>query len=196
MSKSFHTDPPEIIADRRHARDAEGRAALPRLIERKPYPGDVHPLNKKVLRGALRRVPEKYLYGLAQIELRARSSDIGHPFGVYLPDEKAILLYSLPEVWHLPRAGSWLLNSLHRFYADVREVEDGLEVRWPEEGFIAVWFFYAVLAHELGHHYAEQYRRKNRQPVGVVHEEIVAGLHARRIFSEQLEKRRKAPKPT
>lgn len=93
-------------------------------------------------------------------------------------------------MWHLAGAGSWLLNSLRRFFAEVQEVEDGLEVRWPEEGFMAVWFFYEVLAHELGHHYTERYRRKNNRTGGVQHEEIVADLHARRIFEERLKEMR------
>ncbi|HYC92426.1 MAG TPA: hypothetical protein VEO54_24670 [Thermoanaerobaculia bacterium] len=34
----------------------------------------------------------------------------------------------------------------------------GLRIRWPSRALLAVWFVVEVLAHELGHHYRNQYR--------------------------------------
>ena len=54
MSKSYHTDKEAVIAKRNLKRkDCGCCPLLPRIIERKPYPGDVHPLDKKTLAGIL-----------------------------------------------------------------------------------------------------------------------------------------------
>lgn len=46
MARSYHTDPEERIAQRRALRDEDGTIDLPRIVARKPAPGDIHPLPK------------------------------------------------------------------------------------------------------------------------------------------------------
>lgn len=49
---------------------------------------------------------------------------------------------------------------------------------------MSVWFYCEVFAHELGHHFRNQYRYK-RKRAEIIKEELVADLHARR-FKESL----------
>ena len=126
-----------------------------------------------------------YIYGLERVELRARNHEIGNPYGLYLPDEKVIILYSLPLTWELPHIGLQLGKSLQRFYAEIESYDNKFVVTWPGENFMGVWFLSYVLAHELGHHYIEQYKTKNGAIPEIDYEEIVADMHGDRI-SEKL----------
>ena len=95
MARSYQTEKPSVLARYRIPRDRDNRFVYPRVIARRPSPGDVHPLSKQALSGILRQTPIEYLYGLKRIELRPRRNNkIGEPFGCYLPDEKTIWLYS------------------------------------------------------------------------------------------------------
>jgi len=183
-----------VIARRNIRRDSDDAPVLPRLIQRKPHQGDVHPLAKKALTRLLTRIPQTYLYGLSRIELRARSSkEIGQPFGLYLPDEKAILLYSLPTKWELEFIGPSLAMSIRRYYGSIVEGDDQIQVRWPNKDVMSLWFYCYVFTHELGHHYRHQYRYK-RKSGDMVDEELVADLHAKRLTDELFKdfKKRKA----
>jgi len=185
MSRSFRTEKESSIARRRIQHDADGSVVLPRIISRKEYPGDVHPLSRRSLGRLLRTVPEEYLYGLSRIELRARESiDIGCPFGMYIGDEKAIFLYSLPLEWRLPSLSGWLERSLNEFFAETTTTGKEILVRWPNKNLLSLWFYCEVFAHELGHHFRNQYRHKRKRG-DLIREELVADLHARR-FKERL----------
>ena len=132
MSKSRRTDPPDPVARRRHEVDEDGDPRLPRIIERRPYSGDVHPIPKTVLQYLLPEVPLKYLYGLKAIELRGRQGPIGDQFGMYFPDEKTVRLFSLPLEWRFTRISNWLRRSLTTNGAEVPEGEDGVHVSRPK----------------------------------------------------------------
>jgi hypothetical protein len=58
---------PEALAARTVGR--AGGAYLPRIIQRKPRPGDVHPLPSNILPRFLSWLPLAYLHDLRQIEL-------------------------------------------------------------------------------------------------------------------------------
>jgi hypothetical protein len=76
MSDSRHTDPPSEIARRCMPKDKAGEYIYPRVIEKKPRRGDVHPLDKSFLTHTLKDiVPLEYVYGLTCIELRARETE-------------------------------------------------------------------------------------------------------------------------
>ena len=68
MTRSYRTDHPRRVAERRVRRDPKGDPLPPRIIERRPRRGDVHPLPKFVLSRMIPDVPLEYLYGLRQIE--------------------------------------------------------------------------------------------------------------------------------
>src|SRR5438552_12590494 len=73
MSRSYRTQKESIIARRRVT-------MLPRVIERPPAFGDIHPLAGRTVRCLFRRIPLEYLYGLARIELRPRqTAAVGQP---------------------------------------------------------------------------------------------------------------------
>lgn len=92
MSRSFRSQKESVIAERAIERDGEGRPLLPRIVERAPAPGDIHPVSKRVLRRLLSGLPVEYLHGLSRIELRARELPlIGQPFGSYWVGERAIV---------------------------------------------------------------------------------------------------------
>lgn len=193
MAKSFRTQQPEAAAKRRLARTDDGAIVLPRIVTRKPRPGDVHPISAPALRGVLRReTPVEYLNGLARIELRPRASnEVGAPFAFYLRDEKAIILYSLPMCWTWrERCSDSVLDGITRFYANVDEQESAMTVTWPAAEVLAMWFYVEVFAHELGHHYRNQYRIRRGSGRHRRHEEYVADLHSARFYDAFLAKLR------
>lgn len=175
-----------MAAKRRLRVESDGSVALPRIVVRRPRHGDVHPITARSLRGVLKRdVPIEYLNGLSRIELRPRQGVVGDPFACYLPDEKTIILYSLPTQW------TWdydppedLLAKMYRFFAVMSLTDEGLTIRWPEREVLALWYFVEVLAHELGHHYRTQYRIRRGSRKHKLHEEFVASLHSERFFAE------------
>jgi len=132
------------------------------------------------------QVPVEYLYGLSRIELRARKSEeVGRPFGSYLVDEKAILLYSLPIQWvWQPTLSAEARSSLRGFLAEVTDSDKGTLITWHSEIFLGLWFFVTVFAHELGHHYGNQYRSRRSLAMARRHEEWLANLHSKRFFMQ------------
>jgi hypothetical protein len=196
MSRSYRSEKESKIASRNIRRDSDGRPILPRIIERKPRPGDFHPMSKKIVTKMLAEIPEKYVYGLSRVELRARkSTEIGEPFGLYLIDEKAIFLYSLPSEWSLPSMTLGFELELRAFYPEIIRSDNCVTVRWPNTDVMSLWFYCCVLTHELGHHFRNQYRYKRKQALHA-DEEMVAQLHAERLktmlfksLSERIRKR-------
>jgi hypothetical protein len=186
MSRSYRSQKESAIAARRVERRADGTVALPCVIEREPASGDIHPLSKQTVTRLLEKVPVEYVYGLSRIELRARQgSEIGRPFGCYWKDERAIILYSLPTVWRLRSISKDFAQSLAKFYADLKFEEEAVVVSWRDDTVMGLWFYCDVFAHELGHHFAEQYKTKNGKVHGRRFQEFVAELQARR-FTEDL----------
>lgn len=184
MSRSFRTQTATSIAERRIARRPNGDVQLPRIVERAPAPGDIHPVPKKSLRWMLEYVPVAYLYGLRRIELRPRKDGdlVGSPFGVYLHDERAVLLYSLPPVWLYETLEERFRKSLERYNASIKPTSEGLIVRWPRRASLGLWFFGYVVTHELRHHYNERYKFKRKAHSTVAAEEASANLHADRVM--------------
>ena len=185
MSRSYRTDKPRVVAARKLERAADGTAVLPRIVVRRPAHDDVHPLPARALRNILRHeVPAEYLYGIERIELRARPGEwIGRPFAYYLPDEKAIILYSLPLSWmYEKRPEEAFLARMQRFFAFVSVRGSETWVVWPNREVLAVWYFIEVFAHELGHHFRTQYRIRRGSQRGRRHEEFVADLHSARFY--------------
>ncbi|HEX4965370.1 MAG TPA: hypothetical protein VF173_31460 [Thermoanaerobaculia bacterium] len=185
MSKSYRTQQPAAAAKRRIALDKEGAPVLPRIVERRPLPGDCHPVPAALLRRILKReVPLAYLLGLNRIELRPRSNNqIGKPFGQYRSSDKSIILYSLPLSW------SWdffpsvkLLAKMQNFFAKVDASPQGVQVTWPAREVLAMWFYIEVLGHELGHHYRWQNRVRRGGGGSQAHEEFMAEIHSHRFY--------------
>ena len=193
MSRSRNTEKESVWAALRIARDEDGEPYLPRIIARQPRRGDIHPLPKSVLRGALRTIPVEYIYGLSRIELRALQGRIGDPFGVYSRDERAIILYSLPRLWVVDLMSEGGQEDLEAFGARVSQHGRQWHVYWPSEAGWVVWFFKEVVTHELGHHFSHQYEKKRGRIRGVKFREMNASLHSCRLTREmfnRLKKRR------
>ena len=185
MSRSYRTQQPRAAAVRKLEVADDGKPVLPRIVTRRPSRGDVHPLTARALRNILRsKVPPEYLYGIARIELRPRPTEgIGKPFASYLPGEKVIHLYSLPMTWmYERRPPATFLDGMTRFFAFVTERGSETWVVWPAREVLAVWYFIEVFAHELGHHYRNQYRIRRGSARGRRHEEFVADLHSARFY--------------
>jgi hypothetical protein len=177
MSASYRTTKTWIAAARRFPRDREGNGILPRVIEREPRIGDVHPLRKQHIVAFLHKLPIDYLYGLKRIELRPRPSDeIGKPYGCYLVDEKIIILYSVPALqWQVSDKGAWLFE-LHG--AEIEAKQDAVFVHWKKPVDLAYFMYREVFLHELGHHYDNQYRNKRKWPQTVSAHESSANRRA------------------
>ena len=191
MSRSRNTEKESVWAALRIGRDEDGRPYLPRIVARKPKSGDIHPLPKTVLAGALRTIPVEYMYGLSRIELRARQGRIGDPFGAYRPDEKIIVLYSLPRLWVVDMMSEGGQRDLEAFGARVSQHGRQWHVHWPSEVHLAVWFFKTVVTHELGHHFSEQYRKKRGRITGMRFREMNANLHSFRLTREMFNRIRR-----
>jgi len=196
MSRSRNTEKESVWAAMRIGRDEDGEPCLPRIMARKPKSGDIHPLPKSVLTRLLKDIPVEYLYGLSRVELRARRGKrIGEPYGVHRSGEKVIILYSLPRLWVLDMMSEGSKKDLEACRARVSQHGRQWHVYWPSEAGLAVWFFKEVFTHELGHHFAEQYKKKRGRIRGVRYHEMNADLRSFRLTREvfrRIRKRRKA----
>lgn len=181
MSRSYGTTKQSVLAGRRIKRSRTGERIIPRVISCRPRAGDIHPMGRSHVLRLLSQIPEKYIYGLSRVELRARTGEIGKPFGLYLPRDKAIYLYSLPTTWHVPAISKGVLAALRQYSPQIEHKENEVIVRWPDEDIFMLWFFYEVVTHELGHHYRNQYRSKRKKSLRTMDHELVADLHARRL---------------
>jgi hypothetical protein len=56
---------------------------------------------------------------------------------------------------------------------------------------LGVWYFVDVFAHELGHHYRNQYRARRNSTRGRKHEEFVADLHSARFYDAVVKRLKK-----
>lgn len=183
MSNSYRTTLPRIIAARNFRRDREGNIILPRVIERVPRLGDLHPLSKSDIASVLPRMPASYLYGLRAVELRPRVLGTGQPFGRYSRAEKVIHLYSLPATeWRLPDTG--YSGRMYQRYGASVETKGGFQiVRWSRAEYLACFMYEEVFLHELGHHRDYQYPCRNKIPQSRNLREISANLRAYRLAS-------------
>jgi hypothetical protein len=183
MARSYRTRPSRIIARDRIARDRSGAVRYPRIVVHPPAPGDVHPLPKALLRELLPQLLPAYLYGLKRIELRPRlGADIGRPFGIYWGSNRTIWLNSLPLHWFLPDMTPAFRQTIQGFDALVTDTPTGAQVVWHPID-LAAYLFFDVFLHELGHHYAVQYRTKKRFPAHLSGQEQSAEDHKCRLIS-------------
>lgn len=174
LARSDHTKKPTV-----RAREEKSE---PRIVRRRPYPGDSHAVSPAIIRRVLSKVPPEYFLGLRLIELLPRPGIVGEPFGQYCPSEKTVLLYSLPMEWEWPDAPEWTLRTMARYGAQtVPTSSGGILVRWDNQSSRILWFILEILAHELGHHYTFQYRRRRKLPTNKWREELLAELHKERI---------------
>lgn len=192
MARSRHTEPPHLYVKGRFPVDAEGRPIFPRIVRRRPRPGDVHPIERKQMGGLMALVPPEYLYGLNRVELRPRVDEVGKPYGYYSPGEKFIVLYSTPLIWDLgpvSEASSRLdqLVFLESTGAEVRSEQDRLMVCWAPVD-LEMFYIWQVVLHELGHHYSNQWKRRRKRPPWGRYQEIIAELHKQKLSARIIRK--------
>jgi hypothetical protein len=183
MSRNTRLLPTRGLAANRIERDRSEKPVLPRIVERRPKEGDVHPLTSKYLSALLRYQRIDYLYGLRQIELRSRvSHQVGDPYGFYRRREKLIVLYSVPPTrWHFPALGAHQRRNFEGYDAVVSEEPDAICVTWLHLFDLAFFMYQEVLLHELGHHHDFQYRHKRKLPRGRRWKELSAEEHKWRL---------------
>jgi len=165
MSGSSRTEPKWLQAASRVPFDRRGRAIMPRLVEHPARPGDVHLLDRRSLSRLLPRLRLEFIHGLRAIELRARVGEVGDPYAYYDGRHKIIRLFSVPYPdWPWPSRRLRSGSSLDACGAVL--VTHGAEcvLHWSSRKDAARFFFSFVLAHELGHHHAYQYKHKRRLP--------------------------------
>jgi len=174
MARSFRTEPKWRIATRRIQRNSEGGALLPRIIERKPAPGDVVPMTKAQIAQALAQLPVELYYGIKAVEVRPRNGEEGRPYATYVSSEKSIRLYSLPLTIQMP----WTTRFQNRLFrtvgASVRCAKDAVFITFPDQAALSFWFYHDVFAHELGHHHRAQYPSKSGRLGSTKSEEFLA----------------------
>jgi hypothetical protein len=178
--------PTRVQARIRIQRNREGKVIFPRLVERRPRPGDLHPLPKKLLDVLLRYQQIDYLNGLKRIELRPRTSEqVGKPFGFYLRSERLIVLYSMPATWTIPAGAVGLFEVVAWFGASVTPADGNCIIEWCSLTDLAQFMYCWVFQHELGHHHDWEYRRKRSLPKTRKSMETSADLHAGRLMAKQ-----------
>jgi hypothetical protein len=159
--------------------------AFPRIVERKPRRGDVHPLSPSAIRAFLRALPVEQLHGLRRVELRARVDDVGAPFALYRREERDIILYSLPpDEWWMSSLDRQCARDLRRVGASIVRHRHGVSIHFGHFGHLGDGgmdvFLRDVLAHEIGHHVRNQTVARYPRVARTADEEAVADLHARR----------------
>lgn len=181
MAQSYRSDLTKVIAATRFPRDREGRPILPRVVERTPRQGDIHPLQREHITAFLNRLPIDYVYGLRRVELRARTDEIGCPFGYYRRKEKTVVLYSVPsDIWIVP-ADKISKETFESYGAEVRITDESAEIHWKNLEDLAYFLHYIVFLHELGHHFHNQYRSRNKHPRYYAAQEASADRHALKL---------------
>jgi hypothetical protein len=83
-----------------------------------------------------------------------------------------------------PFMGTDLRRSLKGFKTKIETDGNGVSITWHDSWDMACWFYEYVLAHELGHHFVEQYKTKNGPIRSRNAEEHVANLRGARIVSQ------------
>lgn len=164
-----------MIAARNLQQLPDGSIERPRVVRRKPRPGDRHPISKKVLQRMLQIMPFEYTYGLTRVEMRAREDDLGDPFALYRPSERDIIIYSVPLVWHVS-SRSWVTKSVGILDVAVNQEASGVTLTWQAVKDLEEWFLRLIFFHELGHHFAEQYRHKRSRIKGKRYSELSAWI--------------------
>jgi hypothetical protein len=179
MARSYRTRPPGITARQRARRDETGEIVLPRIVVRRPRPGDIHHLTKPLIIAVLRAVPEEYLYGLKMIELRPRVSKyVGTPHGYYARSSQEIVIYSAPaREWAVSSHQVRWVFGFQDWDIDVRRCKGRRIVAFWDSPRQLAYFYASVLFHELGHHHADMYRTRRRYPRYRTTNENLAELH-------------------
>lgn len=178
MARTRHTDSPKVIAGRAERRTGIAR---PRVVERRPRRGDVHPIPKRLVEAFLLVVPNEYVHGLRRVELRARQDAVGRPYAYYSRREKIVVIHSVPLEWSFASLGRSEARSLLRGGAEVEVRDDSVVVRWDDVEKLGFWFAFDVLFHELGHHFIHQYRRRKDGSASRNDHELRADTKALRI---------------
>lgn len=155
MSNSFRTQREDVVA-RRKATEQHFR-----VIERRPFPGDCHPISKTDLEILLAVIPVEMVHGLRSIELRPRNHEVGGPFAQYRVKAKSIILYSVPHSWEFNAFYPSLAREVGNAGAEVTHDGSRMRVAWPDEDRLRLWYFFDVFGHELGHHFNNQFKHKN-----------------------------------
>lgn len=191
MSGSHHTEPPNVYARWHAKRGRKGKVLVPRILHRAPKLGDLHPLNRNIIRNYLMDVPWSYINGLRGIECRPRKGvAVGDPFGLYSPVEKRIWLYSVPlGDWDFLHGASSSNEGWQRYYrrldATVSNTETGIRVSWSRPVDVEL-LFVNVLFHELGHHYTHAFKRRRKLPKDLNASEGLANMHVGRLWKHVL----------
>ena len=182
MSRSYRTLPKDILAIDRMPRDKKGAIIFPRIIVRKPKRGDIHPLDRRSIAIGFNAIPEGFFYGLRQIELRPRTGSMQQQaFGRYYLD-KRLHLYSVPpRTWKYDEITESYGQLVERYGAKVSETTDGISIEWNDSRCLFGFYLAEVFFHELGHHYAHQYKNKRKIPRGRKINEYLAELYKSRI---------------
>ncbi len=142
---------------------------LPRLVERRPREGHVHPAVKGDIARVLRFFGEPYLYGLRSIELVQQNVVAGDNLlmGRLVVPGRIILYDQPPSPWLLPRGlSAKAIDKLYHAGAVVEEGSPGAHtvVSWPGAT-LRDYMLFDVLMHEIGHHLIQQYTGKRRARV-------------------------------
>jgi hypothetical protein len=189
MSRTLQTQPRQILAARRAAAPRQSRGHeplslgrqrrligelglgppeasddphLPRIRVSRCRPGQVHPIGRGAIVGALTFFGPLVSYGLRSIELRqAGEVAVGSVALALLMVPGRIVLYEQPEPpWEV--RGQFSTVSRHRLERAGAEVEPGpsmTRVVWPGDSLAGLMLFDGLM-HEIGHHLIQHHTGK------------------------------------
>jgi hypothetical protein len=149
LSRSLHTDPYRLRAER--------RAGPPIAVRvRPPRPGFHHPAGPGDIGRVLEHFGPAATYGLRRVELRQRPAGSGGPTGPVVAALRVpgvVLLFEQPAPpWTLAgRLAGAALRRLERAGAIVAAGAGATRVDWPG-GTLRDFMLFDGLMHELGHH--------------------------------------------
>ncbi len=148
----------------------------PRIIERRPRKGDIHPFTKKEIRELFNDIPPEYLYKLKTIELMPRTNNGISLIGKYYANEQKIVIYS--QAMEFVGEIDWMIvfyfmEEVGMPVPDYSYSKDcKLEVKWNKEQLKTL--ARETIFFELGVHFAEINKTRRKPP-----HKIVSGKHAR-----------------
>ena len=182
MSKSYRTLPPRVLANRKLG------SIKTAIVEGKCVKNDCHPLNKAMIKELIKELPVEFVNGLKSIKLSDRNSrKIGCPYAVYREDEKSIIMYSVPkQEWVFSNLSQNVRDMYFEHGAEEIQNESSIIINWVSSLDLAYFMFKEVFLHEIGHHFINQYKCRNKQPMREVENELLANLHADRLSKDAL----------
>lgn len=152
---------------------------LPRIVEKRPRPGRLHPASASDLSRFLRRCGEAAVYGIRSVELRQGAGL--RVFGRLLTPGRVLLFDQPAAPWRLPVSARDEARAMAAYGARLDAASGLILVSWSPAALRDYWLF-EVLLHELGHHRLQHHKGQRRRRIARSRDhEAAASAFGRRL---------------